>query len=182
MLTEGQQVKVEGATGDRERFRGRKGKVVRVQKRYEGGLYPLIHVLLDYTKRPHVFLPFELIVDYDDMREMIANLNRGRLRREAMEEIKLLRPVESSIPAIAGIRVYVQGHGGRQYFKKLMPYSDGTLPSSALFDPDNPLSGGWRERKEVAIEQYERNDEEVADFVNEELHKMRRDGKAEKGE
>lgn len=82
--------------------------------------------------------------------EMIANLDRGRLRAEVMDEIIVSRRLGFQAwmsERARDITVHVQGHGGRQYFKQLMPYPDGTLPSSALFDPDNPLSGGWRERK-----------------------------------
>lgn len=66
-LIEGQRVKVEGATGDRRRFEGRVGvvvrvqDVVRVQERLFSAATPLVHVRLDGLKRSYVLWPRELV-------------------------------------------------------------------------------------------------------------------------
>lgn len=60
-LIEGQRVKVEGATGDRRRFEGRVGVVVRVQERLFSAATPLVHVRLDGLKRSYVLWPRELV-------------------------------------------------------------------------------------------------------------------------
>lgn len=133
--------------------------------------------LTDFGKRQAQRL-FNREDGQEALEEMIANLGRVRLRAEAME-LELSRPV----PAKAiGVTVYAYGYDGKRYRKKVMARPNGTLPFSEFFNPYDPLSDGWKEGEKAAIDQYGRNDEEVADFVNEELHKMRRDGKAGKGE
>lgn len=64
LLWLGRRIEVGAAKGDRERFRGRRGRVAREQPRRarlaRGVPEAYIHVILDGTRESRVFLPHEL--------------------------------------------------------------------------------------------------------------------------
>lgn len=60
-LENNQRVRVQDAKGDRRRFEGRSGRIVKVQSRLKLKEPPFVHVRLDGASRSHVFLAHELI-------------------------------------------------------------------------------------------------------------------------
>ncbi len=66
-IVPGQRVKIGAAKGDRERYQGRSGELLRLQKSrilVQRGTYA--HVLLDGSERSRVFWTHELLVEAEE--------------------------------------------------------------------------------------------------------------------